>query len=143
MVDNPNYLIVIIIIVVLLGKILMNYQSNCIRQSIEIIESCKWMTNRLILGRRECTNEFIMFDAYARCTNEFIMFDAYARFRSMFLKEDRYRCPCLKCKNKKYLTPNDVKVHLIRGALCILIGIELHMGRLSQQVHHSWPKCGS
>jgi len=64
-----------------------------------------WMTNRLILGRRGCPHEFI------RGVEEF---DAFARLQPVYLREGKYKCPYSKCKNKKYLIPEEVKFHLYK-----------------------------
>ena len=78
---------------------------NFITQDMKIPPHRTWMASRLILGRRGCTHEFI------RGVEEF---DAFARLQSVYLREGKYRCPCSKCKNKKFLIPEDVKVHLYR-----------------------------
>ena len=60
---------------------------NLIPQDMEIPTHRIWMTNRLILGRRGCTHEFI------RGVEEF---DAFARLQPVYLREGKYRCPCSK-----------------------------------------------
>ena len=32
----------------------------------------------------------------------------------MYLREKVYRCPCAKCENTKFLSPEEVKVHLYK-----------------------------
>ena len=78
---------------------------NLITQDMEISAHRIWMTNRLILSCKGCTHEFI------RGVEEF---DAFARLQLVYLREGKYRCPCFKCKNKKYLIPEEVKVHLYK-----------------------------
>ena len=41
-------------------------------------------------------------------------FDKFARAQQEFMINKVYRCPCTKCKNTKYLTPDVVKLHLHR-----------------------------
>ena len=41
-------------------------------------------------------------------------FDAFARSQNKYIVNRVYRCPCTKCKNAKYLKPDDVKPHLYK-----------------------------
>jgi len=41
-------------------------------------------------------------------------FDRFARSLQGFMVNNVYRCPCGKCKNVKYLTPDVVKLYLYR-----------------------------
>jgi len=41
-------------------------------------------------------------------------FDKFARSQQQFMVKNVYRCPCTKCKNTKYFTPDIVKLHLYR-----------------------------
>ncbi|XP_039131946.1 uncharacterized protein LOC120268722 isoform X2 [Dioscorea cayenensis subsp. rotundata] len=66
----------------------------------------QWMYNRNLLGRQGLTNEFIL------GVDEFIQFainqdDSYKNGENI-------RCPCFKCKNRRFLHPNDITLHLYR-----------------------------
>ena len=63
-----------------------------------------WMYNRLLLDRNGYTEEFL---------NEINQFDAFACRQADFQSGGKYRGPCSKCKNRVYLTPNKVKMHLM------------------------------
>ena len=41
-------------------------------------------------------------------------FDMFARSQNEYIVNGVYRCPCSKCKNAKYLTPDNVKLHLYK-----------------------------
>ena len=41
-------------------------------------------------------------------------FDRFACSQNEYMVNGVYRCPCTKCKNAKYLTPNDVKLRLYK-----------------------------
>ena len=62
------------------------------------------MYNRLLLDRNGYTQEFL---------NEVNEFDAFACRQPDFQSGGKYRYPCAKCKNRVYLTPDDVKMHLM------------------------------
>ena len=64
----------------------------------------RWMYNRLLRDRSGYTQEFL--DG----VNEF---DQFARTQTEFLNGGKYRCPCAKCRNRVYLTPDEVKMHLM------------------------------
>ena len=113
---------------------------NLITQDMEIPAHRIWMTNRLILGRRGCTHEFI------RGVEEF---DTFARLQPVYLREGKYRCPCSKCKNKKYLISTEVKVHLYKrgfmygywywtshGEVEPNVEVNMHHGSSSMDVEH-------
>jgi len=40
-------------------------------------------------------------------------FDGFARRQTEFLNGKKHRCPCAKCRNRVYLTSDEVKIHLI------------------------------
>jgi len=42
------------------------------------------------------------------------MFDEFARNQEEYRINKVYRCPCVKCKNMQYITPDIVKSHLYR-----------------------------
>ena len=94
----------------------------------------------MILGCRGCTHEFI------RGVEEF---DTFARLQPVYLREGKYRCPCSKCKNKKYLIPEEVKVHLYKrgfmhaywywtshGEIEPNFGVNMHHSSSSIDVEH-------
>ena len=62
------------------------------------------MYNRLFLDRNGYTQEF---------QNEVNEFDAFVWRQPEFQSGGKYRCPRAKCKNKVYLTPNEVRMHLM------------------------------
>jgi len=62
------------------------------------------MYNRLLPDRSGYMQEFL---------DEVNQFDEFACRQTEFLNEGKYRCPCVKCKNRVYLTPDDVKMHLM------------------------------
>ncbi|CAJ2648225.1 unnamed protein product [Trifolium pratense] len=68
---------------------------------MDIRQSRSWMYNRLMPGRRGLTDEFL------KGVDEFVSF---AIQRDTSNKE--IRCPCSKCKNMKFLDPEEVKVHI-------------------------------
>ena len=72
---------------------------------MDIIEHREWMYNRLLPGRKGITDQFL------RGVEEFITF---ACQHPIFLSEGKLRCPCLRHKNQKYLTPDEVRVDLYR-----------------------------
>jgi len=63
-----------------------------------------WMYNKLLPYHNGYIQEFL---------NEVNQFDAFARIQVDFQSGGKYRCPCSKCKNGVYLTPNEVKTHLM------------------------------
>ena len=86
-------------------------------------------------------------------THEFIRgveeFDTFARLQLVYLREGKYRCPYSKCKNKKFLVPEDVKVHLYRkefhaclwywtshGEIEPNIGVNVHHSSSSMHANH-------
>lgn len=67
----------------------------------------------------------------------------------MYLREGKYRCRCSKCKNKKYLIREEVKVHLYkRGFMHAYwywtshrefepnVGVNMHHSSSSMDVEH-------
>uniref|UniRef100_A0A7C9DL29 Transposase-associated domain-containing protein n=1 Tax=Opuntia streptacantha TaxID=393608 RepID=A0A7C9DL29_OPUST len=64
-----------------------------------------WMYRRIDTETGELRDEFI---------NGVEAFDKFARSQQEFMVNNVYRCPCTKCKNTKYLTPDVVKLHLYR-----------------------------
>ena len=70
---------------------------------MDILEHRKWMYNGSNLGKRGYMNEFLLGVEY------FITFVCH---QEIFIKECVIRCPCSKCKNRKYLNPDEVKTHL-------------------------------
>ena len=78
---------------------------NFITQDMKIPPHHTWMANRLILGRRGCTHEFI------RGVEEI---DDFVRLQPVYLRDGKYRCPCSKFKHKKFLIPKHVKIHFYR-----------------------------
>ena len=66
--------------------------------------NCRWMYNRLLPDRSSYTQEFL---------DEVNEFDQFARTQIEFLNGKKYRCSCAKCKNRVYLTPDKVKMHLM------------------------------
>jgi len=42
------------------------------------------------------------------------VFDIFMHCQQEYLVNNEYRCPCTKCKNANYLTPNVVKLHLYK-----------------------------
>ena len=65
----------------------------------------RWMYNRLHPKRNGYTNEFII------GMEEFMKFVCE---QPIYLSEGLIRCPCIRCKNEKYHTPDLVNVHLYR-----------------------------
>ena len=63
-----------------------------------------WIYNRLLPYCNSYTQEFL------NGVHEFYLF---ARRQPEFQSGRKYRCPCAKCKNGVYLTPNEVKMHLM------------------------------
>ena len=64
-----------------------------------------WMYRRIDKQTGELRDDFI------RGVEEF---DRFARSQQDFVVNNVYRCPCTKCKNMKYLTPDVVRLHLYR-----------------------------
>jgi len=62
------------------------------------------MCNRLLSDRSGYTQEF---------SDKVNQFDEFAHRQTEFLNERKYRCLCAKCINRAYLTPDEVKMHLI------------------------------
>jgi len=62
------------------------------------------MSNRLLPNRNGYTQGFL---------NGINEFDAFAHRQLEFQSEGKYRCPYAKCKNKVYLIPDEVKMHLM------------------------------
>ena len=58
------------------------------------------MYNRLLLDRIGYTQEFL---------DGVNQFDEFARRQIKFLNREKYRCPCAKCRNRVYLTSDEVK----------------------------------
>ena len=65
---------------------------------------CWWIYNRLLLYRNGYIQEFL------NGVNEF---DAFAHRQPEFQSGGKYRCSCPSCKNRVYLIPDEVKMHLI------------------------------
>ena len=70
---------------------------------MDIPEHRKWMYRRLNAGKKGYTDEFLF------GVEQFITFACH---QEMFIREGVIRCPCLKCKNRKYLNPDEVRIHL-------------------------------
>ena len=63
-----------------------------------------WMYNRLLSGQKGYTDEFL------NGVEEFVSFACQQANSS----NGKIRCPCSKCKNLKYLNPDEVRVHLYK-----------------------------
>ena len=72
---------------------------------MDIFHLRSWMYNRLLPGRKGYTDEFV------KGVEDFILF---ACQRPYFESEGTIRCPCCKCKNQRYLTTDEVKLHLYK-----------------------------
>ncbi|XP_052188767.1 uncharacterized protein LOC127799085 [Diospyros lotus] len=71
---------------------------------MDVREQRAWMYNRVAPNRRGITNEFI-------CGVE--SFIHYVCARPQFTQDDEtLRCPCVKCQCRKFLSVDDVKLHL-------------------------------
>ena len=64
----------------------------------------RWMYNRLLPNRSGYTQEFL---------NGVNQFNKFARRQIEFLNRGKYMCPCVKWKNRMYLTLDEVKTHLM------------------------------
>ena len=73
-------------------------------QNMDIRHYRSWMYNRLLPGRQGYT------DAFLNGVEEFVSFAC----QQEDLSNEKIRCPCSKCKNLKYLIPEEVKVHLYK-----------------------------
>lgn len=71
---------------------------------MDIQQSRGWMYDRLNLDRRGYA------DAFLNGVDEFV---SYASLQTN-LSNGKMRCPCSKCKNLKFLTSEEVKVHLYK-----------------------------
>ena len=71
---------------------------------MDIRQNRSWMYNRLMPGRKGYT------DAFLNGVTEFVSFAC----QQAYLSNGNIRCPCSKCKNLKYLDPEEVKVHLYK-----------------------------
>ena len=74
------------------------------------------MYNRLFPDHNCSIQEFL---------NGVNQFDEFARRKPQFQSGGKYRCPRTKCKNKVYLTPDEVKMHLmqkgfVKGHWCLI-----------------------
>ena len=81
---------------------------------MDILEYHKWMHRGLNLSKNRYTNEFL---------SKVEHFITFACYKKMFIREGVIWCPCLKLKNRKYLNPNEFKIHLYmkgfqRGYCC-------------------------
>lgn len=65
----------------------------------------KWMYNKNLPGRKGLTDEF------RSGVNDFL---EVATSKPEYMSGEKIRCPCLKCKNCKFLNPDEVKEHLWR-----------------------------
>ena len=74
-------------------------------QNMDIRHHRSWMYNRLLPGRTGYTEIFL------KGLEEFISFACQQPY---FLSHGKIRCPCSKCKNQKYLSPDEVKVNLLK-----------------------------
>ena len=72
---------------------------------MDICHYHSWMYNRLLPDRKGYTNEFLI---------GVELFIHFACRQPIFLNEKKIRCPCFKCKNTKYLTVEEVKIHLYK-----------------------------
>ena len=63
----------------------------------------KWIYNRLNSSKKGHMNEFLL--GVEQC-------DTFTCHQEIFTREDVIRCTCLKCKNRKYLNFDEVKIHL-------------------------------
>ena len=68
----------------------------------------KWMYSRLLPNNSGYTQEFL---------NRVNQFDEFACRQIEFLNGE-VRCPYAKCRNRVYLTPDEVKMHLRIRVLC-------------------------
>ncbi|RDX58334.1 hypothetical protein CR513_62358, partial [Mucuna pruriens] len=64
-----------------------------------------WMYDRLLPGRKGYTTKFL---------NGLEEFMDFACRQPNYLSEGKIRCPCKLCKNKAYLTRDEVNVHILR-----------------------------
>lgn len=69
------------------------------------MENRQWIYNRNLPGRTGIRQEFLAGVA------EFINF---ASNQYQFMNGDQIRCPCYRCKNRKFLNTADVVLHLYR-----------------------------
>ena len=74
-------------------------------QNMDIFQLRSWMYNRLLPGRKGYTKEFL------KDVEDFVLF---ACQQPNFQSEEKFRCPCCKCKNQRYLTTDEVKLHLYK-----------------------------
>src|ERR1044072_2051497 len=74
-------------------------------QNMDIRQIRGWMYNRLMPGRIGYTSEF---------TNGLEEFTSLACQKASDLASGEIRCPCTRCRNLKYLNPEEVQVHLHR-----------------------------
>jgi len=63
-----------------------------------------WMYNKLLPDRNGYTQEFL---------NKVNQFDAFARRQVEFQSGGKYKCLCTKCKNRVYLTPDEVEMYFM------------------------------
>ena len=62
------------------------------------------MYSRLLPDRSGYTQEFL---------NGLNQFDEFARRQAEFLNGRKYKCPYTKCRNRVYLTLDEVKMHIL------------------------------
>ena len=65
---------------------------------------CSCMYNRFLLDVSGYIQEFL---------NGVNQFDEFARRQTNFRNGRKYRCPCAKCIKRVYLTPDEIKKHLM------------------------------
>ena len=68
-------------------------------------------SHRLLMYRRTDKQTGELRDEFISGVEDF---DKFARSQQEFMVNTVYRCPCTKCKNTEYLTPDIVKLHLYR-----------------------------
>jgi len=82
-----------------------------------------WMSQQKDNRTGELRDEFI-----ARVEQ----FDAFAQTQNEYFVNGVYRCPCTKCKNAKYLKPDDVKLHLYKKGFIQSYWIWIGHGKVTE-----------
>lgn len=88
-----------------------------------------WIYSRLLPNGSGYMQEFL---------NGVNQFDEFARKHTKYQNGGMYRCPCAKCRNRMYLTPDKVKMHWCIRVLWKDIGIAYTMNKWMKV--HQWKR---
>ena len=67
----------------------------------------RWLYTRFLSGRKWHRQEFL---------EKVKLFEQFARSRMKFTNNGHYRCLCVKCQNRAYKVPDNVKLHLYQNS---------------------------